>query len=174
MTLSSRTIRILAILLVIAVSTACKISYKFTGASIDYSKVKTFSVSYFPNEAPLVADPALSQEFTEGLKDYFLRQTRLDIKDNNGDLQFEGEIDCYDIKPMSIQADLSAAQTRVTMSVNVRFMNTTDAEQDFEKKFSAYVDFDSKENFENIKATIREELLDQIFENIFNESVANW
>ena len=103
-----------------------------------------------------------------------MRQTRLDIKDNNGDLQFEGEIDGYDIKPMSIQADLSAAQTRVTMSVNVRFMNTTDAEQDFEKKFSAYVDFDSKENFENIKATIREELLDQIFENIFNESVANW
>jgi len=152
----------------------CSISYKFTGASIDYTKVKTLSVALFPNEAPLVADPGLSQAFTEGLKDYFMKQTRLDLKENNGDLQFEGEITDYDIKPQSIQADMTAAQTRVTMKVNVRFMNTTDPEQDFEKGFSAYVDYDSSENFESIKETIREELLDQIFENIFNESVANW
>ena len=152
----------------------CSISYKFTGASIDYNKVKTMSVSRFPNEAPLVADPALSQEFTEGLKDFFMKQTRLDLVQNNGDLQFEGEITDYDISPMSIQADLLAAQTRVTLKVKVRFINTSDSEQDFEKEFSAYVDFESTQNFETIKDQLREELLEQIFDNIFNESVANW
>lgn len=132
------------------------------------------SVSLFPNEAPLVADPALSQEFTEGLKDFFMKQTRLDLVQNNGDLQFEGEITDYNIAPMSIQADLLAAQTRVTLKVNVRFINTTDSEQDFEKVFSAYVDFESNQNFETIKDQLREELLEQIFDNIFNDSVANW
>lgn len=165
---------IIYVILSILVLTQCSISYKFTGASIDYSKVKTLSVAFFPNEARLVADPSLSQEFTEGLKDFFMRQTKLDLVENNGDLQYEGEITDYEIKPQSIQADMTAAQTRVTMRVNVRFMNASDSEQDFEKSFSAYVDFDSSENFENVKETIRVELLDQIFENIFNESVANW
>ena len=46
--------------------TACSISYKFNGASIDYTKVKTITIKDFPNQAPLVYPP-LSQKFTEAL-----------------------------------------------------------------------------------------------------------
>lgn len=167
-------IKKLTLLVLIVLFSQCTISYKFTGASIDYSKVKTLSVSYFPNEAPLVADPSLSQEFSEGIKDYFLKQTRLSLVNRNGDLQLEGEITGYDIQPMAIQADAIAAQTRVTLRVNVRFINTKDSEQDFEQTFSAYVDFNSTENFNNIKDQIRVEMLDQIFEDVFNKALANW
>ena len=77
-------------LLIGVIVTACSISYKFNGASIDYTKVKTITVKDFPNQAPLVYPP-LSQEFTEALKDIYIRQTRLQMVNNNGDLELEGE-----------------------------------------------------------------------------------
>ena len=60
------------------VLTACSISYKFNGASIDYTKVKTITIKDFPNQAPLVY-PQLSQEFTEALKDIYIRQDRKSV-----------------------------------------------------------------------------------------------
>ena len=82
-------------LLIGVMVTACSISYKFNGASIDYTKVKTISIKDFPNQAPLVYPP-LSQEFTEALKDIYIRQTRLQMVNNNGDLELEGEITGYE------------------------------------------------------------------------------
>ena len=83
--------------------TACSISYKFNGASIDYTKVKTITIKDFPNQAPLVYPP-LSQKFTEALKDIYIRQTRLQLVNSNGDLDLEGEITGYDLC-VSDQAD---------------------------------------------------------------------
>ena len=59
--------------------TACSISYKFNGASIDYSKVKTITIKDFPNQASFVPYPPLAQVFTEGMKDIYVRQTRLSL-----------------------------------------------------------------------------------------------
>lgn len=163
----------LIIAALVLIVTSCSISYKLTGASIDYSKVSTVSVNYFPNEAELV-DPDLSQEFTETLKDKFQRQTRLTLIEQNGDLHFEGEITGYNIKPISIQADALAAQTRLTIDVNARFINNTDPEQDFETRFSAYADFDASQSIEDVRADLRAEIIEIITEDIFNKSVANW
>ena len=93
----------LCILSILAV-TACSISYKFNGASIDYTKVKTITIKDFPNQAPLVYPP-LSQKFTEALKDIYVRQTRLELVDNNGDLDLEGEITGYELTPMAVKED---------------------------------------------------------------------
>ena len=84
--------------------TACSISYKFNGASIDYTKVKTITIKDFPNQAPLVYPP-LSQKFTEALKDIYIRQTRLQLVGSNGDLDLEGEITGYDLTPMAVKED---------------------------------------------------------------------
>lgn len=172
MTLGKHKIHLLLLALV-AILASCTISYKLTGASIDYSKVRTVSVSYFPNEAALV-DPDLSQEFTEALKDKFQRQTRLTLVQDNGDLHFEGEITGYDIKPISIQADALAAQTRLTIRVQARFVNNSDPEQDFDSSFSGYADFDASQSIEDVKADLRSEIIEIITEDIFNKSVANW
>ena len=84
---------ILSFLTVLA--TACSISYKFNGASIDYTKVKTITIRDFTNQAPYV-NPTLAPQFTEDLKDIYIRQTRLQLVPSNGDLELEGEITGYD------------------------------------------------------------------------------
>lgn len=163
----------LILTLLVLLTVSCTIQYKLTGASIDYSKVKTVSVNYFPNEAALV-DPDLSQDFTEAMKDKFQQQTRLSLVRENGDLHFEGEITDYEIRPISIQADALAAQTRLTIKVNARFINNKDSEQDFETVFSGYADFEASQSIEDVKADLRKEIIDIITEDIFNKSVANW
>ena len=100
--------------------TACSISYKFNGASIDYTKVKTITIKDFPNQAPLVYPP-LSQKFTEALKDIYIRQTRLQLVGSNGDLDLEGEITGYDLTPMAVKEDAYASQTKLTITVRVRY-----------------------------------------------------
>lgn len=152
--------------------TACKISYKFTGASIPID-AKTISIAYFPNQAPLV-NPLLSQTFSEGLRDFFERQVRLDMVERGGDLSFEGEITGYELRPIALQADAMSAMTRLTITVNVRFTNRFDAEQDFEKSFSQFLEFDAEVNFASAEQDLVVEINKLIYDQIFNSSVANW
>lgn len=152
--------------------TGCKVNYSFTGASIS-PNIKTFSVALFPNYAPL-AQPTLSQVFTESLKDYFLSQTRLTLVDKYGDLQFEGEILDYNTSPQAITSGETAALNRLTITVNVRFVNTTDEKQNFEKKFTRFAEFQSSQNLAAVESTLISEINDQIIQDIFNASVGNW
>ncbi len=151
----------------------CSISYKFTGASIDYDKVKSITIPEFPNQSLLV-NPLLSSEFSEKLRDYFLRQTRLSLVTRNGDLQLEGEITGYDIKPISIQNDATAAQSRLTVTVKARFSNSKDETQNYESTFSAYGDFPSDKSIQEAEQEVLPEIIEQICEQIFNKSVAQW
>ncbi len=100
----------------------CTVSYKFNGASIDYSKTKSISIADFPNMAESVYPP-LSNMFSEALRDKYTRQTRLELLRAGGDLDLQGEIVDYDYIPLSIGTDALAAQTRLTLTVNVRFVN---------------------------------------------------
>ncbi len=131
------------------------------------------SIAYFPNRAPLV-NPLLSQNFSEGLRDFFDRQVRLAQIDRGGDLSLEGEITDYKLQPIAPQADATAAMTRLTITVNVRFTNRYDAEADFEKSFSQYVEFDDAVNFASEEQTLVDEINQLLFDQIFNASVANW
>ncbi|MCK5782505.1 MAG: LptE family protein [Flavobacteriales bacterium] len=147
--------------------------YSFTGASIS-PDVKTVQISDFPNYAQLV-NPALSQTFTQGLQDLFLNQTNLSLTNTDGDLQFEGEITEYRITPSATTAESTAAQNRLTIAVKVRFYNNKDEEQNFDKTFSHYEDFDANTSLSGaVEDDLVNLILERIFENIFNESVANW
>lgn len=158
--------------LLLSLLSACTLSYKFSGASIP-PEAKTISIDYFPNQAPLV-NPLLSQSFSEGLRDFFERQVKLRMVTRGGDLSFAGEITGYDLKPIAIQADAMSAMTRLTITVNVRFVNRFDAEQDFEKSFSQFVEFDDKVNLAAAEQELVAEINKLLFDQIFNASVANW
>lgn len=153
--------------------TACSISYKFNGASIDYTKVKTITIKDFPNQAPLVYPP-LSQVFTEALKDIYIRQTRLQLVRSNGDLELEGEITGYELTPMAVKEDAYASQTKLTITVRVRYSNRVNPEEDFEQSFSAYREFDSNEMLQNVQDTLCKEIVDELIDQIYNATVANW
>ena len=151
----------------------CAIKYSFTGISIDYNKVKTFTVEYFPNRARLV-NPNLSQFFTEAIIDKLTRQTSLNMVSQGGDIEYSGQITGYETRPMNIQQGDVAAQTRLTITVNVKFVNNSDSEQDFEKSFSAYSDFSSTSLLSDVEDSLMDEIVEKLVEDIFNASLAIW
>ncbi|MCL3851364.1 LPS assembly lipoprotein LptE [Parabacteroides sp. GYB001] len=155
------------------VLTACSISYKFNGASIDYTKVKTITIKDFPNQAPLVY-PQLSQEFTEALKDIYIRQTRLQLVNDNGDLELEGEITGYQLTPMAVKEDAWSSQTKLTITVRVRYSNRTNPDEDFEQTFSAYQEFDAARMLQDVEPEYVPLIIEEIVDQIYNATVANW
>ena len=146
--------------------------YSFNGASIS-KNTKTISIKYFTNNASTI-QPILSQVITEKLKDYFTQQTNLSINDNDGDLNFSGEITKYEIKPMAIQSNEVAGKNRLTIAVKVDFTNYYDNEYNFSHTFSRYRDYESSQNFSEIEEILIEEISNELIEDIFNKSVVNW
>lgn len=159
-------------LLLLFVLGACSIKYSFTGASIS-PLVKTYTIYDFPNRARMI-NPTLSDYFVEQLRDKFTRQTSLDYKKDGGDLEFEGTISSYDIQPISVQEGDIATQNRLTIRVSVTFRNNQDIEQNFESEFSAYDDFSSEYNISDVEDELVETIVNQIIDDIYNKSVANW
>lgn len=161
-------------LLIGILATACSISYKFNGASIDYTKVKTITIKDFPNQAPLVYPP-LSQEFTEALKDIYIRQTRLQLVNDNGDLELEGEITGYQVTPMAVQEDAWTSQTKLTVTIRVRYYNRITPEKDFEQTFSAYREFDDASGMlQDVQGDLCTEIIEELTDQIYNATVADW
>ena len=135
----------LAIMAIVAAlaPVSCSISYKMNGAALDYSIYKTISISEFPIRAALVYPP-LQQTFENKLIDMVTRQTRLRVLDSSDtDLRLEGEITGYNLSPQAVNENAYASQTRLTISVRVKFINSKDPSQDLDQSFSAYRDFSS-------------------------------
>lgn len=151
---------------------SCSIRMTMSGSSVP-ENIKTVSVQYFENRAMLI-NPLLSQSFTEALKDRITSESRLIMKDDVGDVDFSGEITNYDIRPMSIQADALSAETRLTVSVKVRYRNFKDPKANWESSFSAYQDFPSEQNITAIEAQLVNEIVDQLTENVFNKAFSDW
>ena len=147
--------------------------YSFTGTNI-HPDVTTIQIDYFPNNAILV-EPGLSQKFTTDFQDLFLRQTNLDLVNSAGDLLFEGEITGYKINPMTATAQQTAAQNRLTITVNVRFYNSVVPEDDFEQQFSHYFDYPADVQLSgSALEDAFTEIIERITQDIFNASVAKW
>lgn len=152
----------------------CSISYTLNGASIDYTKVKTITIRDFPNQAPLVYPP-LSQNFTEKLKDKYIRQTRLQIVPDNGDLYLEGEITGYDLMQLAVKGDDAyASETQLTITVRVRYRNQANPEEDFEQTFSANRPFSNTSMLQDVQDDLCEKIIAEITDQIYNATVANW
>lgn len=153
--------------------TACAISIKFNGANIDYSTTRSISVADFPNNAPMV-NPTLSNNLSEGIRDLYQRQTRLEVLRKGGDLELEGEIIGYDITAMAISADSYASETKLTIRVRVRFTNNINPEESFEKTYSAFQTFDSSQMLSDVQDELCNTMITEIAENIYNDTVAKW
>ena len=161
------------ILLCVGLLNACTISYKFNGASIDYSTTKTISIADFPNVAPLVYAP-LSNNLSDGIRDLFQRQTRLEQVRRGGNLEIEGEITGYQLTPMAVSADSYAAETKLTITVKVRFTNNVAPEESFEKTYTAYQTFDSSQMLNDVQDDLCNTMIAEIADQIYNDTVAKW
>jgi len=171
--ISISTMKILCVSIISLMLVSCSVSYKFNGSSIDYTKTKTLSIFDFPNTAELVYPP-LSQEFSEALRDSYTKQTRLQLLKKEGDLHLEGEITGYQLTPLAISADSYSSQTKLTLTIKVRFTNYKNPEEDFEKSYTSFQTFDSNLMLTNVQDALNKQMISDIVDNIYNDTVAKW
>lgn len=150
----------------------CSVRLTFKGSSVP-DNVKIASVQYFENRAPYI-NPALSQNFTEALKDRITSESRLIVRPGVGDVDFSGEIVGYDTRPMAIQANALSQETRMTVTIKVRYQNFKNPKQNWESNFSAYQDFPSDRNITAIEDELVKLIVDELTENIFNKAFSDW
>lgn len=167
-------LKLAVVALCAAVLTGCgvAINYSLSGASIP-PDAKTFSVAYFPNNAPMVS-PILSSTLTESLVDIFSRRTRLTQVDEGGDFAFEGEITNYTSTTSSVSSEEYALLNRLTITVKVRFTNALDEKASWTKTFSAFEDYDSSLLLTEAESSLIPEIVDQLVTDIFQASASNW
>ncbi len=153
---------------------SCKVSLGFAPiSSIDYNKVKTISIAEFQNRADYVYAP-LAIEFNQKLKDMFIQQTRLQLVSSGGDLEIDGEITGYNQYNESVDASGYSSKVKLTLTVNVRYVNNTNHEEDFEQQFSAFQTYDSSQLLTSVQDGLITVMVEDITEQIFNSTVANW
>ena len=161
-----------AVLIALPMLQSCGI-YSFTGTSTQ-PDVKTVTINYFEYLAPKV-NPSLSNDITQALQEKFIKLTKLELVDIDGDLEIVGSVTGYDVKATAITANESAAMNRLTVNVKINFINRKYPEEDFENKsFSAYADFDATQSLDAVEASLCEEIIEKLCEDMFNATVANW
>jgi len=152
-------------------------NYSFTGASIPLG-TETFQVNFFENDAGndfgSIFEPGLDRDFTSSLQNILQNQTNLQLVSLDGDLIYEGEIIEYRVSPMTATSELTAAQNRLTISVNVRFINVKNEDDDFENRFSFYYDYPAETQLINIKSEAHDFIFERLTQDIFNASLAKW
>ena len=164
---------LLIILFAVVGLTACKISYSFNGASIDYDKTKTIQIADFPIRASYVWGP-MQTIFNNELKDIFANHTRLEQVKRNGDLKIDGEITQYQQRNKSVSSEGYSAQTELSMTVNVRFTNNKNHKEDFERQFSATASYETTQSLSAVQEELVTQMVKEITDQIFNATVANW
>ena len=168
--------RFSAILMLLVTMQACTVYslYKFNGSSLDYSKYKTISFSDFPIRAALVYPP-LQQLFENKMKDMVTQNTRLRVVDSpNSDLRMEGEISGYTLSPQAVGEDAYATQTRLTITVRVKYTDNKNPALSDDLTFSAYRDFDSNQLLTDVQDELCSQICDDLKDLIFNATLGNW
>lgn len=150
----------------------CTVKYSLSGASIP-PDAKTFSVAYFPNNAPMVA-PILSATLTDELTQRFASRTNLVQVDEGGDFAFEGEIVGYSSTTSSVSSGDYALQNRLSITIKVKFTNAIDDKMSFNKNFSAYADYDSTKLLNEVESELIPQIVEQLVTDIFQASASNW
>lgn len=164
---------IISSILISVLFSGCTISYKFNGSAINYDIYKTIDITEFPIRASLVYPP-LQQIFENKLLDSISRQTRLEETDGNSDLELTGEITGYSLSPQAVGEDAYATQTRLTITVRVKYIDFKNDANNIDQSFSAYRDFPSTEMLTDVQDELCQEICTDLVDLIFNATLGNW
>ncbi len=162
------------------VLSSCTVQYGFSGTTIDYEQVQSFSVENFFNDSG--GGPAnMEQRFTESLKEFYQRNTRLELIRTNGDLQFSGAITRYTLTPQAAVSSGDpnlpdrAGQMRLTVAIEVDYINLSNEEENLTRTFSFFQDYDPRSvTLLDVESILLEEIFENILQDIFTATVANW
>ena len=133
----------------------------------------TFSVEAFEVVTPLASATA-AQFLADGLRDRVQRQSTLRLVDRSGELQFAGEIVRWEITPVNIQSDETAAMNRLTVGLALHYTNKLDEELSMTRTFARFADYPSEEDLLSVEDALLEDISDQLSQDIFNATLGNW
>tara|TARA_B100001564_G_C20481447_1_gene597291 strand:- start:273 stop:755 length:483 start_codon:yes stop_codon:yes gene_type:complete len=150
---------------------SCNI-YSFNGASIPVGSSSVKITTFTNNTSNSI--PNLQQILSEKLRDIFLEQTNLNLINEDADLNFIGSIENYEIKPISLKANETTSQNRLSITVKVKYINNVSDQYNYETSFTRYSDFDGLSNLNDVEIELVELITDQLVEDIFNKAVINW
>jgi hypothetical protein len=160
---------------VVMLMTACSVSYKFNGSSIDYTKVKTIAFETFPNRSAGFVWGPMESMFNTALQDIYMQQTRLQQVKRDGDLQLSGEITNYDAYNKGVGADGYSTMAELRMTVRVNFVNKSNTQENFEsRQFSSSREYDASQQLSAVQDDLVNQMVKDIVDQIFNATVANW
>ncbi|HPA36250.1 MAG TPA: LptE family protein [Chitinophagales bacterium] len=159
------------IILLIFFISSCKI-YRFTDASVD-PNWKTFNIAQTINISTL-QNPNAAPAFTELLKEKFLRETRLTLIRDSGDLDFAATITEYSIEPVAITNTETTAQNRLNISVKVECINKVEATKSFTQTFRDGENFDANRQFSDVENGLTNTIYERLVQQIFNRTFGNW
>lgn len=150
-------------------------SIGFKDASMD-PDLKFFSVENFEQIAANVP-MNYPVQFTEFLKDGIVQNTKLKLvptEDESRHLVFIGEINRFDLMPVSIQTDNQAAQTRLTVGMKVSIENLLKPDKSMEFNVTRFVDFNSDSDYNTLENQLLENLNEQLLQDILNKLQSDW
>ena len=146
--------------------------YSFSGASIP-DHLGTVAV-------PLVEDrsfggtPGMDQVLTDFLIERFVQQTRLDLEpdENAADAVLTAAIESYRNEPVAVTGDEVAALNRVTISVQVQYLDQVEDDEVLARTFSQSEQYPATEI--DREAETAAAILRQIADDIFTAATSDW
>jgi len=167
--------RLLYIIPFLILSSCFPTSIGFKDASMD-PVLKFFSVETFEQLAPN-SPMNYPVQFTEFLKDGVVKNTKLKLIPSDNESQhliFSGSINRYDLMPVSIQTDNQAAQTRLTVGMNILIENILKPEKSMKFSVTRFVDFNSDTDYNSLETQLLENINDQLLQDIVNKLQSDW
>ena len=112
--------------------------------------------------------------FNNTLSDRYNSQTKLRQVKRDGDLVLSGEITSYDQTNKSISADGYSSMVQLKINVKVKFTNNKHHDDDFDRTFTANREYDSSQQLSAVQEELVQQMIDDIVDQVFNATVANW
>lgn len=160
-------------ILIILFFQSCTVSFINTG--IDYTELKSFSIEQF-GAKDSNAPPTSGQTFSEQLKDRVLNNTRLEYKNEEGDVQFSGNVVGYTVTALAPQQDQTVAFQRLTIkiAINYKDLSQKDGTKDWTQTFSRFANFSSDQDLSSVETQLIQDIYDQILDDVFNRAFSGW
>lgn len=160
------------LLLLLLLLSSCSVSYRLDGGSINYNLTKTITIQEFVSRVS--GNPLLTQILDQQLTTRFIEQTQLTPVSRDGDIDISGEITRYDTQDLAVKEDSYASRTRLNISIRVQYTNSKEPDQDIDQTFTAFREYDNNQNLQDVEDQLCREICEELVDQIYNATVANW
>ena len=118
--------------------------------------------------------PPLQQTFENELLNYISRNTRLQEIDGPSDIDLSGEITGYSLSPQAVGTDAYATETRLTITVRVKYTDNKNPAKSVDQTFSAYRQFSSDLLLTDVQDELCQQISEELVNLIFNATLGDW